>query len=189
VRIFNTYGPRADLCDGRVVVNFIAQALRGEPMTLYGDGQQTRSLCYVDDLVDGLIAVMESERARGEVINLGNPEERTVMEIAETIRTLAGSASPFIFTAYAVGDDPQRRRPNIDKARSLLGWEPHTSLEVGLGTMMEALRVALDHVNGTNGNGVAEPAHGANGNGTGPAPAHRSRRRGNRPPPSASRLP
>ena len=143
VRIFNTYGPRADLCDGRVVVNFIAQALRGEPMTVYGDGLQTRSLCYVDDLLEGLIAVMESDRARGEVINLGNPHERTVMEIAATIRSLAGSTSPFIFTAPAVGDDPQRRRPNIDKAKALLGWEPRTSLEDGLRTMIDAVRAAL----------------------------------------------
>jgi len=166
VRIFNTYGPRADLSDGRVVVNFIAQALRGEPLTLYGDGMQTRSLCYVSDLVEGLIAAMESERARGEVINLGNPEERTVKEIAETIRGLAGSSSPFIFTAFAVGDDPRRRRPDIDKARALLGWEPRTSLADGLGTMIEAMRAAIgraaDQVQGAPAaKGASGGAHGA----------------------------
>ena len=143
VRIFNTYGPRADLSDGRVVVNFIAQALRGEPMTIYGDGTQTRSLCYVRDLVDGLMTVMESDRARGEVINLGNPEERTVMEIAEVIRRLTGSASTFVFTPPAVGDDPQRRRPCIEKARALLGWQPTTPLEEGLQAMIAAVRQAL----------------------------------------------
>src|SRR5262245_3908296 len=168
VRIFNTYGPRADLCDGRVVVNFIAQALRGEPMTLYGDGLQTRSLCWVDDLVEGLIAVMESSRARGEVINLGNPHERTVKEIAEIVRTLAGSHSPFIHTPPAVGDDPQRRRPNIDKARALIGWEPHTPLEVGLSAMIDAVRATLAiHATGTNGNGNGNGAVYGNGNGTG----------------------
>lgn len=173
VRIFNTYGPRADLCDGRVVVNFIAQALRGEPMTLYGDGLQTRSLCYVDDLLEGLIATMESDRARGEVINLGNPHERTVMEIAETIRSLAGSSSPFVFTDFAVGDDPQRRRPNIDKAKALLGWEPRTSLEAGLRIMIGAVRRALGptadrrHAPGAT-NGSSNGAHnGVTSNGAG----------------------
>jgi len=167
VRIFNTYGPRADLCDGRVVVNFIAQALRGEPITLYGDGQQTRSLCYVDDLVEGLIAVMESPQARGEVINLGNPEERTVMEIADVIRRLTASDSPFIHTGYAVGDDPQRRRPDIDKARALIGWEPTTPLEDGLKAMIHAVEAALGltnghHAPGVNGyaNGTANGTHG-----------------------------
>jgi len=168
VRIFNTYGPRADLSDGRVVVNFIAQALRGEPMTLYGDGMQTRSLCYVSDLVEGLIAVMESERARGEVINLGNPEELTVMEIAEAIRRLSGSTSPFVFTGYAVGDDPRRRRPDIGKARALLGWEPRTSLAQGLGAMIEAMRPQVPETHHAPGetNGTASPRSvAANGNG------------------------
>src|SRR5262245_58822584 len=169
VRIFNTYGPRADLCDGRVVVNFIAQALRGEPITLYGDGQQTRSLCYVDDLVDGLIAVMESPRARREVINLGNPEERTVMEVADVIRRLTGSISPFIHTDYAVGDDPQRRRPDIDKARALVGWEPTTPLENGLQAMIGAVQAALGLANGHHAPGVNGYVNGTtNGtNGTG----------------------
>jgi hypothetical protein len=145
-------------------------------MTLYGDGQQTRSLCYVDDLVEGLLAVMESPRARGEVINLGNPQERTVKEIAGIIRTLVGSQSTFVHTPPAVGDDPQRRRPNIDKARYLVGWEPHTPLEDGLRAMISAVRVALGETNGhhapsaTNGatHGHANGTHAeANGNGNG----------------------
>ena len=143
VRIFNTYGPRSDLMDGRVVVNFITQALRGEPITVYGDGMQTRSLCFVRDLVEGLIAVMESERASGEVFNLGNPDERTVLEIAELIRIMTGSQSPLVFRPPAVGDDPRVRRPHIEKARTLLGWEPRTSLEEGLGLMIQATRAEL----------------------------------------------
>ena len=139
VRIFNTYGPRADLCDGRVVVNFIVQALREEPMTIYADGMQTRSMCYVTDLVDGLIRTMESDRARGEVLNLGNPEEHTVLEIAEMVRDLTGSGSPFIFTPPAVGDDPRMRRPDITKARTMLGWEPSTPLTKGLRVMIDAV--------------------------------------------------
>ena len=154
VRIFNTYGPHSDLNDGRVVVNFIIQALRGEPMTVYGDGMQTRSLCFVDDMVEGLICAMESERARGEVINLGNPDEHTVMEIAEFIRVLTGSKSPVVFTAPAVGDDPRVRRPSIDKARALLGWEPRTALEKGLRVMIREASAAL------NGNGSCAATNG-----------------------------
>jgi dTDP-glucose 4,6-dehydratase/UDP-glucuronate decarboxylase len=152
VRIFNTYGPHADVQDGRVVVNFIGQALRGEAMTIYGDGMQTRSLCYVSDLVDGLIAVMESERARGEVMNLGNPDEHTVLEIAEIVRSLTQSSSRFVFTPPAVGDDPRVRRPNIDKARSLIGWQPTTPLEDGLRVMIRAMGGTL------NGNGKGQHA-------------------------------
>jgi UDP-glucuronate decarboxylase len=200
VRIFNTYGPRADLNDGRVVVNFIAQALRGEPITLYGDGMQTRSLCYVDDLVEGLIAVMESPRARGEVINLGNPEERTVMEIADVIRRLTCSISPFIHTEYAVGDDPQRRRPDIDKARALIGWEPTTPLEDGLRAMICAVRRALGETNGhhapgaTNGHANEAPT-GTNGTHTGTNGNHAGTNgtglgsRNGSPAPAPSRIP
>jgi UDP-glucuronate decarboxylase len=162
VRIFNTYGPYADAQDGRVVVNFIGQALRGEPMTIYGDGMQTRSLCYVSDLVDGLIGVMESERTRGEVVNLGNPDEHTVLEIAEIVRQLTHSASPFIFTPPAVADDPRVRRPNIDKARSLTGWAPSTPLEDGLRVMIRAMGRAV------NGNGKAHDASAAHANGATP---------------------
>ena len=132
VRIFNTYGPNSDPDDGRLVPNFITQALRGEPMTIYGDGTQTRSLCYVSDLVDGLIRALGSPEARGIVTNLGNPEEHTVFEFADTIRRLCESGSELIYTEVAVGDDPQRRRPDIDRARSILGWEPRVSLADGL---------------------------------------------------------
>jgi nucleoside-diphosphate-sugar epimerase len=113
-------------------------------MTLYGDAQQTRSLCYVTDLVEGLRLTIESDRARGEVINLGNPEEHTVMEIANLIRELVESTSPFVFTPPAVGDDPRLRRPDIDKAHALLGWQPRTPLETGLREVIRELRVVLN---------------------------------------------
>ena len=142
-RIFNTYGPRSDPHDGRVVVNLITQALRHEPLTIYGDGTQTRSLCYVTDLVDGLIRAMDSDRTRGEVINLGNPEEHTVLEFARIIGDLVGSPSPLIFTEPAVGDDPRQRRPEIAKARALLSWEPHIRLMDGLKLTIADLRNAL----------------------------------------------
>lgn len=132
VRIFNTYGPHSDPADGRLVPNFITQALRGEPMTVYGDGKQTRSLCYVDDLVDGLIRAMRTPGTQGEVVNLGNPEEHTILEFALLIARDTGSASPMVFTPVAVGDDPQRRRPDITKAQSMLGWNPQVSLGDGL---------------------------------------------------------
>ncbi len=143
VRIFNTYGPRSDPHDGRLVPNFIVQALRNEAMTVYGDGQQTRSLCYVSDLVDGLMRAMECPGARGEVTNLGNPDEHTVLEFARVIRDLAGSTAPITYTAPAVGDDPQRRRPDISKARALLGWEPRVALRDGLERTIAAFREEL----------------------------------------------
>ena len=143
VRIFNTYGPRSDPQDGRLVVNLITQALRGEAMTIYGNGLQTRSLCYVSDMVEGLIAVMESPRTRGEVLNVGNPEEHTVLDFARIIASLTGTDSPMIFTDPAVGDDPQRRRPNIDKIRDITGWEPYVSLHDGLRATIEDLRASL----------------------------------------------
>lgn len=132
VRIFNTYGPNSDPDDGRVVPNFITQALRGEPITVYADGQQTRSLCYVSDLVEGMVRAMECDAARGEVINLGNPEEHTILEFAELIVELVGSASTVEFGPPAVGDDPQRRRPDIEKAGALLSWKPVVPLREGL---------------------------------------------------------
>ena len=143
VRIFNTYGPRSDPHDGRLVPNFIVQALRNKPMTVYGDGQQTRSLCYVSDLVEGLYRAMECPGATGEVTNLGNPDEHTVLEFATIIRELAGSSAPIIYTEPAVGDDPQRRRPDIDKARALLGWEPEVALRDGLARTIAAFRAEL----------------------------------------------
>lgn len=147
VRIFNTYGPMSDPDDGRLVPNFITQAIRGEPMTIYGDGTQTRSLCYVSDLVDGLVAMMISSEANGRLVNLGNPDEHTILEFAETIRSLAGSASSFVFTEPAVGDDPQRRRPDISLAKELLGWSPSVDLESGLSKTIEWFRTEVSPVN------------------------------------------
>jgi nucleoside-diphosphate-sugar epimerase len=140
VRIFNTYGPNSDPADGRLVPNFITQALRGEPMTIYGDGTQTRSLCYVSDLIDGLIKALHTPEARGKVTNLGNPEEHSVFEFADTIRRLCKSNSTLAYLDPAVGDDPQRRRPDIGRARSLLNWEPRVSLEHGLQQTIEYFR-------------------------------------------------
>ncbi|MHB1004881.1 MAG: UDP-glucuronic acid decarboxylase family protein [Chloroflexota bacterium] len=132
VRIFNTYGPHSDPADGRIVPNFATQALRGEPITVYGDGHQTRSLCYVSDLVDGLARAMFTDDTRGGVFNLGNPEEHTVLEFAEIIKRAANSASPIVFTAPISEDDPSRRRPDISRARAQLGWEPRVPLLEGL---------------------------------------------------------
>lgn len=131
-RIFNTYGPHSDPGDGRLIPNLLTQALAGGPLTIYGTGRQTRSLCYVDDLVEGLVAAMETPAATGEVINLGNPEEHTILEFAQIILEVTGSRSPIVFVEAAVGDDPQRRRPDITKARRLLGWEPRVPLLEGL---------------------------------------------------------
>lgn len=130
VRIFNTFGPFMRLNDGRVVPNFIRQALTGDPLTIYGDGSQTRSFCYVDDLVAGLKAAMFSE-AVAEVVNLGNPHEMSVLELAKYTRQLCGSESEISYHPRPV-DDPTRRRPDITKAKKLLGWEPKTSLAAGL---------------------------------------------------------
>ena len=130
-RIFNTYGPRMHPNDGRVVSNFILQALRGDPITIYGDGNQTRSFCYIDDLVDALLRFMDSETAGPVPINLGNPEELTVRDLAETVIDLTGSASKLVFEARPQVD-PMQRQPDITKAGSLLGWQPSTSLADGL---------------------------------------------------------
>ncbi len=128
-RIFNTYGPRMQQDDGRIVPNFIRQALRGEPMTVYGSGGQTRSFCYVDDLVEGLLLLSRSDEHLP--VNLGNPVELTVLEFARRIRELASSRSEIVFEPLPE-DDPQRRRPDISKARVVLGWSPRTELEEGL---------------------------------------------------------
>lgn len=129
VRIFNTYGPRMHPNDGRVVTNFIMQALRGEPITIYGDGQQTRSFCYVDDLVEGFLRLMDSSEHGP--INIGNPGEFTMIELAELVIELTGSKSELIHMPLPE-DDPKKRRPNIDQAKSALGWEPAVSLRQGL---------------------------------------------------------
>ncbi|HTX44029.1 MAG TPA: UDP-glucuronic acid decarboxylase family protein [Methanocella sp.] len=130
VRIFNTYGPRMRLDDGRVVPNFITQALSGKPITVYGDGSQTRSFCYVSDMVRGIYAMMQANTA-GMVVNLGNPEEMTVLELANTIKKMTGSSSKIVFKPLPE-NDPLQRRPDISKARALLGWESEVGLEGGL---------------------------------------------------------
>ncbi len=129
-RIFNTYGPHMALNDGRVVSNFLLQALRGEPITIYGDGSQTRSFCFVSDLVEGLIRLMECGE-RFEPVNLGNPEERTIREIAERIVSLTGSSSKLVEEPLPQ-DDPVRRKPDIRLAKQLLNWQPSVSLDDGL---------------------------------------------------------
>ena len=136
VRIFNTFGPRMRREDGRVVPNFIQQAIAGEPLTVYGDGSQTRSFCYVDDLVEGLYRALLAVDAAGEVINLGNDGEMTVLELAERIKEITGSSSGLAFMPLPE-DDPRRRRPNLDKARAILGWEPQVTLEDGLRRVVE----------------------------------------------------
>ena len=128
-RIFNTYGPRMKLDDGRVVPAFLGQALRGAPLTVFGAGQQTRSFCYVSDLVDGLYRLMQSEERYP--VNLGNPREMTILEFAHEILRLTGSRSEIVYEPLPE-DDPKQRRPNIDKAKALLGWEPRVELEEGL---------------------------------------------------------
>ena len=130
-RIFNTYGPRMDPHDGRVVSNFIVQALRNETITLYGDGLQTRSFCYVDDLIDGLVRLMASAPEITGPINLGNPDEFTMVELAELVRELTGSRSTFAHRPLPA-DDPTRRQPDITRARAILDWEPRTKLREGL---------------------------------------------------------
>ncbi|MCA9088785.1 MAG: SDR family oxidoreductase [Planctomycetaceae bacterium] len=138
VRIFNTYGPRMDPNDGRVVSNFIMQALRGEDLTVYGDGQQTRSFCYVDDLISGFIAMMEQDEEIGPV-NLGNPTENTMIELAEAVLEVTGSKSR-IGRAPLPKDDPKQRCPDITKAKALLKWEPKVDLKTGLAHAVEYYR-------------------------------------------------
>ncbi len=131
VRIFNTYGPRMGLDDGRVVPNFIQQALRGEPLTIFGDGNQTRSFCFVDDLIEGITRLMMSEEHMP--VNIGNPAETSILEFAVTINRLTGNKAGVILKPdKRLGDDPQRRQPDITRAREILGWEPKISLEEGL---------------------------------------------------------
>jgi dTDP-glucose 4,6-dehydratase len=137
VRIFNTYGPRMRPNDGRVVSNFIVQALRGEPLTVYGSGSQTRSFCYVDDLIEGIVRLFE--RGNPEPTNIGNPREFTVRQLAERVLALTGSASPVIERPLPV-DDPQVRQPDIAYARKTLGWEPKVSLDDGLNRTIEYFR-------------------------------------------------
>lgn len=140
-RIFNTYGPRMQLNDGRVVPAFIGQVLNGEPMTIFGDGLQTRSFCYVSDLVRGLVLLSESDER--EPVNLGNPREMTILEFAEAIRRASGANTDIVFRPLPA-DDPKRRQPDITKARTLLGWEPVVPLETGLVRTFEYFRGKVD---------------------------------------------
>ncbi len=130
-RIFNTYGPRMRADDGRVVSNIVCQALSGEDITIYGDGSQTRSFCYVSDMVEGLMRLMDSEPAPGAPVNLGNPVELTVSDLAERVIALTGSRSRLVHMPLPV-DDPRRRRPDISRAKAILGWEPKVGLQQGL---------------------------------------------------------
>ena len=131
VRIFNTYGPRMHPNDGRVVSNFIVQALRGEDITIFGSGEQTRSFCYVDDLVEVIVRMMASDAELTGPVNIGNPGEYSMLQLAETVLRLTQSRSKLIFKPLP-SDDPKQRRPDITIAKSRLGWEPQVSLEDGL---------------------------------------------------------
>ena len=131
VRIFNTYGPRMHPNDGRVVSNFIVQALKGKDITIYGDGQQTRSFCYVDDLIDAMIKMMNSEKGFTGPVNIGNPGEFTMLQLAEMVLKLSNSKSKIIYQPLPT-DDPKQRQPNIDLAKAKLGWQPKVNLEDGL---------------------------------------------------------
>lgn len=137
-RIFNCYGPRMRLEDGRVVPNFIAQALRGEPLTVYGDGSQTRSFCYISDLVDGLYRLLLS--SEHQPVNLGNPHEVSILDFAHMINTITGNRAGIVFQDRRIKGDPEKRRPDITRARTLLDWEPRVSLEEGLRLTIEWFR-------------------------------------------------
>lgn len=140
VRIFNTYGPRLHPSDGRVISNFLMQALRGDPLTIYGDGSQTRSFCYVDDLIEGIVRLSRSDEHLP--VNIGNPGEFTILECAQAVLEVTGSKSPLVFKPLPV-DDPTRRCPDISKARRLLGWEPRIALREGLAKSLEYFRSKL----------------------------------------------
>ena len=142
VRIFNTYGPQMQHDDGRVVSNFIVQALQGHSLTVYGEGQQTRSFCYVSDMVDGLYKFMFGEGLAGQVINIGNPDEYTILEFAKRIKEIMGSSSEIIFEELPE-DDPKQRQPDIKKAKELLGWQPTVTLEEGLAKTIEYFKKEL----------------------------------------------
>jgi len=139
-RIFNTYGPRMALDDGRVVPAFMDQALRGQALTIFGDGSQTRSFCYVSDMVEGLVRLADSEERFP--VNLGNPTELTILEFAERIQRLMGIQAPIVHLPLP-SDDPKRRQPNIGKAKRVLGWEPKVDLEDGLRETVEYFRSRL----------------------------------------------
>jgi dTDP-glucose 4,6-dehydratase len=143
VRIFNTYGPRMRLDDGRVVPNFIQQSLRGEPLTIYGNGEQTRSFCYVDDLIEGIFRLMSSDFH--EPVNIGNPSETSILEFANLVNELIGNkAGTIIKMAKRLGSDPQRRQPDITRAKTILQWEPEVSLKDGLAKTIPYFKAKLN---------------------------------------------
>jgi dTDP-glucose 4,6-dehydratase len=143
VRIFNTYGPRMRLDDGRVVPNFIQQALKHEPLTIYGDGSQTRSFCYVDDLIDGIYQLLQSDEHYP--VNIGNPAEISILEFAHVINELTGNPAGIVFKQdKRLGDDPQRRQPDITRAKTILNWTPSTGLQEGLATTIEYFKARID---------------------------------------------
>jgi dTDP-glucose 4,6-dehydratase len=137
-RIFNTYGPRMRLDDGRVVPNFVGQALRDEPLTVYGDGSQTRSFCYVDDLIEGIYRLLLSDEV--EPVNVGNPAEMSILDFAHLVNRLTGNKAGIVYEDYRIPDDPQVRQPDISKARHVLNWEPKVDLEEGLQKTIEWFR-------------------------------------------------
>ena len=138
VRIFNTYGPRMRLDDGRVVPNFVGQALRSEPLTVYGDGSQTRSFCYVNDLIEGIYRLLLSDEV--EPVNVGNPAEMAILDFAHLVNRLTGNKAGIVYEDYRIPDDPQVRQPDISKARRVLNWEPQVDLEEGLQKTIEWFR-------------------------------------------------
>ena len=142
MRIFNTYGPRMHPNDGRVVSNFIVQALKGEPITIYGDGKQTRSFCYVDDLIDGMIGMMNTSDNVTGPINVGNPKEITIFDLAETIKMATGSKSQIILKPLP-SDDPTQRQPDISLAHAILNWRPEVKLEYGITKTIDYFRTVL----------------------------------------------
>ncbi|TAJ82270.1 MAG: SDR family oxidoreductase [Gallionellaceae bacterium] len=144
MRIFNTYGPRMHPNDGRVVSNFIVQALKGEDISIYGDGQQTRSFCYVDDLIEGMLCMMDSPAEFTGPVNVGNPGEFTMLQLAEEVLRLTGSRSKLIFKPLPQ-DDPRQRKPDIALAQEKLGWQPRVSLEDGLKETIEYFRGIIEH--------------------------------------------
>jgi len=147
VRIFNTYGPRMRLNDGRALPNFLYQALVGEPITVYGDGKQTRSFCYVSDLIEGIYRLLESDEH--DPVNIGNPNEITILEFAERVRALVGTAAPIVFRPLPQ-DDPKQRCPDISKARRILKWEPKVALSEGLKITYDFFRQQIATPTGTN---------------------------------------
>lgn len=153
MRIFNTYGPRMHPNDGRVVSNFIMQALKNEDITIYGDGVQTRSFCYVDDLIEGMVRLMDSDAGFTGPVNIGNPVEVTMLELAETVLRLVGSKSKLVHRPLPQ-DDPRQRKPNIDLAHKELGWQPKVSLEDGLKETINYFRASMDMSKFTYRNGA-----------------------------------